>query len=158
MPLAKLDLLAGYGIAFALVAALQAALVSLVAIWLLDVHVAGSVALVVALAIANAILGTAMGLLTSAFARTEFQAVQFLPAFLLPQLLLCGLLVPRDQMAPLLEWISYALPMTYAYDAMHRVATTSGFSRGLAVDLAVTVGATLVALIAGAATLRRRTA
>ena len=84
MPLAKLDLLAGYGGAFALVAAAQAALVSGVAFWLLDLHVAGAKWGVFLLAISNAILGTAFGLFFSAFAQTEFQAVQFLPGVHLP--------------------------------------------------------------------------
>jgi ABC-2 type transport system permease protein len=89
LPLAKLDLLLGYGIAFALVAAVQATIVSAVAFGLLGVEAAGSTIAVVLLAIANAILGMALGLLASAFAQTEFQAVQFMPAFILPQLLLC---------------------------------------------------------------------
>jgi ABC-2 type transport system permease protein len=158
MPLEKLDLLLGYGLAFATIAVVQALAVSFVAIGLLGVDVAGSVALVLLLAVLNALLGMAMGLFASAFARSEFQAVQFLPAFLLPQLLLCGLLVPRDEMAPLLEWLSYALPMTYAYDGLHRVATSSEVTAALVLDIAVILGATLLALVLGAATLRRETA
>ena len=96
MPLAKIDLLLGYGIAFGLVAVVQAALTSAVAFGILDLHVAGTDAAVAVLAIANAILGMSLGLFVSAFAQTEFQAVQFLPAVVFPQLLLCGLLVPRD--------------------------------------------------------------
>ena len=76
--------------------------------------------MVVAFAVLNALLGMSLGLFASAFAQTEFQAVQFMPAFVLPQFLLCGLLVPRDQMAPLLEWISYALPLTWAVDGLQR--------------------------------------
>ena len=103
-----------------------------------------------------AVLGMALGLFLSAFASTEFQAVQFMPAVILPQLLLCGLLVPRDLMAPLLDWISYALPMTYAYDALAR-ATSGETGPELALDAAVLVGSIVVALALGAATLRRRT-
>ena len=138
MPLAKLDLLAGYGGAFALVAAAQAALVSAVAFWLLDLHVAGAKWGVFLLAISNAILGTAFGLFFSAFARTEFQAVQFLPAFLFPQLLLCGLLAPRSQMARPLEIVSWALPLTYAYDALDRV-TRATYGSWLAADVAIVI-------------------
>ena len=65
----------------------------------------------------------ALGLFLSAFARTEFQAVQFMPAFILPQILLCGLIVPRDQMAEWLQWIAALMPFTYAYDALARAAT-----------------------------------
>jgi ABC-2 type transport system permease protein len=157
LPLAKLDLLLGYGIAFALVAAAQATIVAAVAFGLLGVDAAGSTVAVVLLAIANAVLGMALGLLASAFARTEFQAVQFMPAFILPQLLLCGLFVPREQMAPALEGLSYALPMTYAYDALERVTTDGSLGGRGWLDVAVTIGATLLALVVAAATLRRRT-
>ncbi len=157
MPLAKLDLLLGYGLAFAAVAAVQAAITAAIAFGPLDLHTAGSPVLVGLLAIANALLGMALGLLVSAFAQTEFQAVQFMPAFVFPQLLLCGLFVPRDEMAPLLDWISYALPLTYAFDALQRVTVDGSLGSAGAVDVAVTVGATLAALALGAVTLRRRT-
>jgi ABC-2 type transport system permease protein len=158
MPMAKLDLLVGYGIAFAAVAAVQALVVSAVAFLLLGLDVEGSPAVVVALAIGNAVLGMSLGLFVSAFAATEFQAVQFMPAFVLPQLLLCGLFVPRDEMAPLLEAVSWALPLTYAFDALDRVTTGGSLGARGAVDVVVIVGATLGALALGATTLRRRTA
>jgi ABC-2 type transport system permease protein len=156
LPLGKGDLLAGYALAFALVAVVQASIASAVAFGLLGLDVEGSIALVVLLAVANAVLGMALGLFLSAFASTEFQAVQFMPAVILPQLLLCGLLVPRDEMAEPLQWISAALPMTYAYDALAR-ATAGEVDRRLALDVAVVLGSIVVALALGAATLRRRT-
>jgi ABC-2 type transport system permease protein len=157
MPVAKLDILFGYGIAFAAVAVAQATIVSLVGFGLLDLTVVNPKALVIALAVANAILGMALGLLVSAFARTEFQAVQFMPAFILPQILLCGLLVPRDQMAEWLQVVSALLPMTYAYDALSRAATDSPLGARFWFDVIVVTGVTLLALALGAATLRRRT-
>jgi ABC-2 type transport system permease protein len=157
MPLAKLDLLVGYGIAFAAVGTVQALVASLVAFGPLDLHVAGSPVLVGVLAVGNALLGMALGLFVSAFARTEFQAVQFMPAFVFPQLLLCGLFVPRDEMAPLLEAVSYALPLTYAFEALQRVAVDGALGPAGYADIAVIAGATLLALALGAATLRRRT-
>ena len=157
MPLAKLDRLLGYGLAFALVAATQATLVSLLAFGLLDLHVAGPRPLVVALAVANAVLGMALGLLLSAFAHTEFQAVQFMPAFVFPQLLLCGLFVPREDTARALEIAARFLPLTYAYDALDRVTRRDLVDAGLAADAGVVLGVTVFALALGAATLRRRT-
>jgi ABC-2 type transport system permease protein len=157
MPLAKLDLLLGYGLAFALVAAAQATLVSVLAFGLLDLHVAGPKGLVVALAVANAVLGMALGLFLSAFARTEFQAVQFMPAVVFPQLLLCGLFVPREDMAQGLEVAARFLPLTYAYDALDRVTRRDLVDAGLAIDVGVVAFSAIVALGLGAATLRRRT-
>ncbi len=156
MPLAKLDLLAGYGLAFALLSVLQAAVASAVAFGLLGLAVGGSIWVVFGIAVANAVLGMALGLLLSAFARTEFQAVQFMPAAILPQILLCGLLVPRERMASVLARISAALPMTYAYDGLARASAGLGGAR-IAVDAFVVAGSALVALGLGAATLRRRT-
>jgi ABC-2 type transport system permease protein len=157
MPLAKLDLLTGYAIAFGLVAAVQAVLVSVIGFAFLDLDSGHSTALIVALAIGNGLLGMALGLLASAFATSEFQVVQFMPAFVLPQLLLCGLFQPRDEMAPALETASYLLPLTYSYDALLRAAGSGSLGGRFWLDVAVTVGATLLALVLGAATLRRRT-
>jgi ABC-2 type transport system permease protein len=158
MPLAKLDILLGYGLAFGLVGTAQALITSGVAFGLLDLEVAGSTAVVILLAIGNALLGMSLGLFVSAFAQTEFQAIQFMPAFVFPQLLLCGLFVARDQMAGALEAISYALPLTYAYDALDRVTSNGSLGARGTADVLVTCGVILLALALGAATLRRRTA
>ncbi len=156
LPLSKLDLLGGYALAFAVVAALQAAVTSAVAFGLLGLDVDGPVVFVAALAVCNALLGMALGLFASAFAQTEFQAVQFMPAFVLPQFLLCGLLVPRERMVDLLEWISYGLPLTWAYDGLQR-AVDGGDAALIARDAAIVVAVTVAALGLAAATLRRRT-
>ncbi len=156
-PIEKLDLLVGYGIAFGAVAVVQAAVVSTVGFGLLDLQTTHSKTLIVLLAVANAVLGMALGLFVSAFARTEFQAVQFMPAFVLPQILLCGLFVARDQMAEWLQWVSALLPLTYAFDALDRAAHDQSLGPRFWLDVGVTLGATVLALILGAATLRRRT-
>jgi len=157
LPLGKFDLLAGYGAAFAVFAALQAVVVSSLAFGLLGLHVAGPRVVVGALAVANAVLGSTLGLFVSAFAQTEFQAVQFMPAMVFPQVLLCGLFVARGSMAAWLRWISDALPLTYAYDALAHTASDT-FDGRFGADVAVVCGCILLALALGAATLRRRTA
>ena len=155
MPVGKLDILLGYALAFAAVAVVQAGLIAGLSFGVLGLEVEGPLWAMFLLSVANAFLGMALGLFVSAFARTEFQAVQFLPAFLMPQFLLCGLLTARESMAPALEAISWALPMTYAYDALDSVTRGTGDAAG---STSVVVGCALAALVAGAATLRRRTA
>lgn len=157
LPTTKLGLLLGYATAFAAVACAQATVTLAVGVGALGLDVAGPLWLAVVVAIANAVLGMSMGLSISAFANTEFQAIQFMPAFVLPQFLLCGLLSPRADMARPLEVLSNVLPVTYAYDALRGVADRTGVHSGEVKDLAATVGMTLLALTAGAATLRRRT-
>jgi len=158
MPLGRLDLLLGYLVAFAFVAVAQAALASGLMLGFLGLDVAGPAWLLVLVAVVDAILGCALGLFVSAFARTEFQAVQFMPAIVLPQFLLCGLLVPRDQMGAVLEAISWVLPLSYAVDAMQRITVEATVSTRTLVDLAVVVASIGLSVALGAATLRRRTA
>jgi ABC-2 type transport system permease protein len=158
LPISKAQVLGGYALAFGLLAALQAAIVCTVGFVLLGLESPHGAWLVALLAIGNALLGMALGLFASAFAHTEFQAVQFMPAIVFPQLLLCGLFVPRDAMAEPLQAVAKVFPLTYAFDALSR-ATHDGPLGGLfVVDVAVVVGATLLALALAALTLRRRTA
>lgn len=156
MPMAKLDLLLGYALAFGLLAAVQSVLAVGLCVGLLGLDLAGSVWLLGVVAVADAVLGTALGLLVSAFAHTEFQAVQFMPALVVPQILLCGLFVERAAMPGTLEAISNVLPLSYATDAMKHL-TLAESTGEVWRDLAVVVGFALAALVLGAATLRRRT-
>ena len=155
-PMHKLDLLLGYGIAFAVAAAIQAAVATATAYLLLGLDTQGAWGWVVGVAVGNAVLGMALGLFVSAFARSEFQAVQFMPAIVLPQFLTCGLLIARDQMAGWLEAISNVLPMSYAVDALKEIGAQAEVTGTLVRDLAIVFGATVVALGLGALTLRRR--
>ena len=158
MPLAKIDLLAGYGLAFALLAAVQGLLTSFVAFAFLGLDSAGDPGLIVALAVIDAVLGSSLGLLASAFAATEFQAVQFMPALVLPQILLCGLLIPRGQMSDWLEAVASVLPLTFAFDALDAVSVDGADLAGVADEIAVLAGMIAVAIALAALTLRRRTA
>lgn len=155
-PLGKLDFLLGYGIAFAVLAAIQAILATAVSVWALGMSLQGSVALLVLVAVADAILGSALGLLVSAFATTEFQAVQFMPAAVVPQILLCGLLTPRESLPSVLHAIADVLPLSWAVDAMQRLSGTTS-TGDVWRDLAIVAAWIVAALLLGSATLRRRT-
>ena len=158
MPLGKLDLLAGYAIAFGLLACVQVAVVLVISLTWLGISVPGSAVPIAVIAVLDAILGMAVGLFASAFARSEFQAVQFMPAFVLPQALLCGLVVPRDQMTGVLRWLSDVLPLSYAVDAMQRITVATAWTAAITADVAIIVAFIVAALAGGALTLRRSTA
>lgn len=157
MPLGKGDLIAGYALAFGAVAVLQSALATGLSVWALGLDVMGSPWLLLLVALLDALLGTALGLFVSAFAASEFQAVQFMPAVIFPQLLLCGLFVPRDRMAPFLEAVSDVLPMSYAVDGMNEVLRHADVTGAFVRDVLIVAGSALLVLGLGAATLRRRT-
>ncbi|RDD89580.1 ABC transporter permease [Streptomyces parvulus] len=158
MPLGKGDLIAGYALAFGTLAIVQSALATGLAVWFLGLDVTGSPWLLLLVALLDALLGTALGLFVSAFAASEFQAVQFMPAVIFPQLLLCGLFAPRDKMHPALEAISDVLPMSYAVDGMNEVLRHTDMTAAFVRDTAIVAGCALLVLALGAATLKRRTA
>lgn len=158
MPLNKGEFIAGYALAFSLIAIVQAVLVSTITLWPLGLQVMGAKAAVVAVAALNGLIGMALGLWLSAYARTEFHAVQFMPAFIMPQFLLCGLLVPRDNLLTALRWISDFLPLSYVVDVMKIISNSptvagTGFWRDIVIIVAFLIGG----LILGATSIRRRT-
>jgi ABC-2 type transport system permease protein len=156
LPMGKLDFILGYALAFATLALLQALLASGVVLGLLGVVVVGGALKVILTAVLAGLLGMSMGLFVSAFATTEFQAVQFMPAFVFPQLLVCGFFVPRDQMARALQWLSDIFPMTYIVEAMQHITRSSGWGDNFLRNILITAGFIILALVLGAITLRRQ--
>lgn len=155
--LRKGEFVLGYALAFGTTAMVQALVVSALSFGPFGLHVANSEWLVVVVAVADALLGTALGLSLSALATSEFQAVQFMPAFVLPQLLLCGIVVPRSQLPSFLHGVSDALPMSYAVDATQQLSASAPVGAGFVRDLVIVVAFVAGALVVGALTLRRRT-
>ena len=156
-PLGKGDFLAGYALAFGVLAVVQALVATGFAIWVCGLEVAGPSWLLVVVAVVDAVLGAATGLFVSAFARTEFQAVQFMPAFVLPQFLLCGLLVPRSGLPRALELVSDVLPLSYAVDAMRTLSSQADAAGDVGRDVAIVAAFVVAAIALGSLTLRRRT-
>lgn len=156
-PLRRLDLLMAYGSAFSIAAAMQATLACVVSFWLLGFETAGNLEWVFVIAIVNAVLGVGEGLLASAFARTEFQALQFIPMAVVPQLLLAGIIVPRALMPHWLQWVSNAMPASYALEALQQVDRHPELTGTAVRDIVVVLGFAVAALCLAAATLRRRT-
>ena len=155
-PLGKGDFIAGYALAFGAAAVLQALITVGFAVWVCGLTVDGPLWQLGLVAVIDALLGTALGLLASAFARTEFQAVQFMPVLVFPQMILGGVFMPRDRMPDVLQAISDWLPLSYAIDAVN--AVTAG-DEGWDVfgPVLIVLAFVLGAIVLGAITLRRRT-
>lgn len=156
-PIGKGDILFAYALAFGALASIQVGLATAFTSWVLGMQVSGSIWYVLVTAIVGAQLGVAFGLLASAVSTSEFQAVQLFPALIIPQLLLCGLFGPRDQMAEGLYAISTVLPITYAVEALTELFTHTTPTGHYWVSLGVTAACVLGLLGIASATLRRRT-
>jgi len=157
MPLGKSDLILGYTLAFGLLAVAQSAVAVTFAVWVCGLEISGSIWLLLAVAVADAVLGTTLGLLASAFARTEFQVVQFMPALIFPQILLGGIFLPREQLPDPLQAISDWLPLSHAIDALQAVATDSQDAAYIGSELLIIAAWIVGAVVLGSVTLRRRT-
>lgn len=155
-PASRGDILFGYAIAFALLALLQATVASFVVVGLLNVTIAAGTPSLLLVAVMAGVLGMSFGLLASAFARNEFQAVQFMPAFVLPQILIGGLFTPRENMARVLELLSDVLPLTYLIEAMAEVRSKTEWTAELLSSLLIVAGFTILALILGAISLKSK--
>lgn len=156
-PAGKLDIIIGYAIAFMLFGIVQSIIVSTFAIQVLNMNVPGPQWFVILVAGIDTLLGVALGLFVSAFARTEFQAVQFMPVFILPQVLICGLFVPLNSLPSLLEKIAHWLPLTYAVEALNLATKHSYITNEMWRNVWVICGFIVVALVLASLTLRRRT-
>lgn len=157
MPLGKGDFILGYALAFGFLAIFQTAIAVSFAVWVCGLEIEGSIWLLFAVTVADALLGTAFGLLASAFARTEFQVVQFMPLLVFPQILLGGIFIPRDQLPEVLEAISDWLPLSYAIDALTAVANDSEDAAWIWARILAIAAWIVGSIVVGSITLRRRT-
>jgi len=154
-PLRRSELISGYTVSFGLAALVQALVTAAIAIWVLNLDVDAPAGIIL-VAVLGAILGTTLGLLMSAFANTEFQAVQFMPLVVVPQFLLCGILVPRSDMPDVLHAISVVLPLSYVTDAFVSLAGGAA-DTSMGVSVPVIIGCCVAAVLLASMTLRRQT-
>jgi ABC transporter DrrB family efflux protein len=158
MPLGRGDFILGYTLAFGLLAIIQSLLASAYAIWVCGLDVKGDPWMLVAVAVVDAVLGSTLGLFASAFARTEFQVVQFMPLLVFPQILLGGIFLPRDRLPAGLKEISDWLPLSHAVDALNAVANDTHDAAYVGGQLLILGAFAVAAVVLGALTLQRRTA
>lgn len=157
MPIGKFDIIFGYAIAFGLFGLVQSLITSSVAVYLLGLDIQSPQWFMIFVAVLDTFLGVALGLMVSAFARTEFQAVQFMPILIFPQFIVCGLFVPLDKLPDLLESIAHWLPLTYAVDALNGVTKYADISSDMWNDTWVMLAFSVGALLIAGLTLRRKT-
>lgn len=156
MPMKRGEFITGYALAFGLMASLQATVTLSFATWVCGLTIDDNFGLLLMAALANALLGMSLGLFLSAFATTEFQVIQFMPAFIFPQIILGGLFIPSAQMPDILQTISDWLPLTHALKALTDISAGAGSDEILG-EIGIVGAVSLGALLLGALTLRKKT-
>lgn len=116
-PVKRSDIVFGYLLGYGLLGFLQAVVICLASIYILNIEIVGSLAAVVTVCVLFAFVALAFGLLLSTFAESEFQMMQFIPLIVVPQVFFSGI-VPLSSMAGWVQALGKILPLTYAGDAM----------------------------------------
>lgn len=155
-PIGRADIMVGYAFAFSILATIQTAISMFFAVVVQNVPVHGSSLATFLIVLLIGVYGTALGLTLSAFARTEFQAVQFMPLFLLPQIFLSGLLVSVDQMPTTLRWLAAINPLRYAFDLLSDVMQSGTPVSERPLELVLVASIPVLVLFLGATTMRRQ--
>ena len=157
MPLGKFDFIVGYTLAFGLLAIIQSLVAVGYAVWVCGLSISGNPWLLILVAVANAVLGTTLGRFASAFAATELQVVQFMPALVFPQILLGGIFIPRAQMPDVLRSISDWLPLSHSIEALQKVTTATNATGTILTEVGIVALWALGFVVVGSLTLRRQT-
>lgn len=154
-PVSRLDIVVGYLLGFFLFALLQTLIVVLFTIFVLDVKYYGDLWQIFIFQIVIIAAAVNLGIFISTFARNEFQMVQFIPLIIFPQIFLCGVIWPIEQMPNYLQWLSKILPLTYGVDGLRDIMLSGQNLLDVWFELAVLAGFAVVISIVAAFTLRR---
>lgn len=157
-PVSRLDMVVGYLGGFILFAAAQSLIILLFTIFVLDIQYRGSLWQIFVFQLAITVVALNLGLFVSAFARNEFQVIQFIPLVIIPQVLLSGVLLPTDQMPAYLRGLSKVLPLTFAVDGLNGIMLQGKTLLDVGWDLLILVGFAAVSILLGAMTIRRSAA
>ncbi|HEX9896506.1 MAG TPA: ABC transporter permease [Dehalococcoidales bacterium] len=154
-PVSRQDIVLGYLLGFFLFALLQTLIIVLFTIYALDVQYKGDLWQIFVFQVIVLVGAINLGIFISAFARNEFQMVQFIPLIILPQVFLCGILWPVEQMNDFLQWVAKFLPLTYAVDGMRDIMVYGKSLLDVGLDLAVLAAFAVGISVITALTLRR---
>jgi ABC-2 type transport system permease protein len=157
-PATRTDIVLGYMIGLGLFALIQVAAILFYTVWALEIHYLGSLALLFLVIALMAVAGVTMGILASAFARTEFQVIQFIPLVIFPQALLGGLFWPVTDLPAYLQPFAYLMPLYYANTAMRDVMLKGWGLAEIWPNLAILAGFIAALIVLSALMMKREVA
>jgi len=154
-PVNRLEIVLGYMVGLGIFALLQVTVIILFTVWVIQINYLGSLALLFVIVTLLAMVGVNLGILASAFARTEFQVVQFVPLLIIPQALLGEVFWAIEDMPRHLQVIAHFMPITYANRALRDVMLKGWGLAEIWPNLALLAGIAALLLVLGALTMRR---
>jgi len=156
-PLRASEFVAGHALSLTVVALAQVAVLFTAALLIFHATFTGNLFFAYGVLVLFGVGNLGLGMLLSAAARSEFQAIQFIPLLLIPQILFAGALFPLEAIPVAFRPISDILPLTYAARAVQDILLRGWGVAGVAIDLlALAIYAAL--MLGGAILLVRRQA
>jgi len=157
-PVKKVEILGGYLLGFSFLAILQAIYVLVFSYFLFsEIEVVFNSRLWLLAPIIILLVFTSIGVsaLISSFAKSEAQALQYIPLVVIPALLLSGIFYPVELLSSWLQKGSYLIPLTYAITSMRELLFESGDLYDIMPSLIGMLILGTVTLVAGSFTLRK---
>jgi ABC-2 type transport system permease protein len=155
-PITRFEIILGYVLGFSVFAIIQSMIILLFAIFVLNVKIIGNVYDVVALQLLVTLMSVNLGIFCSSFAKNEFQAVQFIPLLILPQIFLDGMFWPISTLPNYLQVFSYLMPLTYTNDALQNIMVRGMGLGDVWVDIVVLLAFAVVMVALSALSLNKR--
>jgi ABC-2 type transport system permease protein len=112
-PIRSGELMLGKMIPLITIGYINVTTILLLAVWWFKVPIVGNVFLLYATVLIFFFTTLGLGTLVSTIAKTYIQATQLIQFFLMPSMLLSGFIFPVEAMPPVLQWISYLIPLRY---------------------------------------------
>lgn len=120
-PLRPVELILGKTVPVAVIALVQLALVSAVALAWFGIPFRGSPLVLVAGALVYIVAGLAFGLLISTITRTQQEAFMVMFLFFLPAVILSGFMYPVSSMPEVLQWLTLANPLRHFLEVVRGI-------------------------------------
>lgn len=153
-PIKRLEIVLGYFLGFGVFVAVQTLIIQLFMIYGLGITIKGSSLLVLLINLLLAAGSLSLGTLLSAFAKNEFQLIQFVPIVIVPQMLFSGLFSLRE--APLwVNILSKVFPLTYGADALKNVVIRGSSFSDISLELLILLGYSILFIVLNSLALKK---
>ena len=155
-PISKMDVVAGYLMGLLLFALLQTLIMFFYMVYVLDINYRGDLWQILVFQALIGINAVCLGTFFSAFARNEFQMIQFIPLIIVPQVFVSGLFIPTNQLPVVLEWVSKFLPLTYGVEGIRALMLQGQSLLDIGKDIGILAAYAAGLLILASLTLRQK--
>jgi ABC-2 type transport system permease protein len=155
-PTSRMDIVVGYLLGLVVFALMQTLIMFFYMVYVLDLSYRGDLWQILIFQMIIGLMAVCMGTFFSAFARNEFQMIQFIPIIIVPQIFLSGLFIPTTQLPVVLEWMAKFMPLTYGVEGIKALMHSGQSLIDVGKDIGILAAFALAFLILASLTLKQK--